>query len=236
TKLAVFPQNYELKNDTISWHFKNWEPTEDISVNFCRWLGLSFAYTYGIVGFEMPFRAERDLYFQDQNLEVQCIGDNLTYEAQLLDSLTETSYEICHRYYPEKCDEYKKADLKALWARILKDQILARHDSVEVVDEIRNADIQANISPTGYRSRHTRYSKDKKNDVTALNDVEKRNIAFLNNYLVNPTDKVITACGDEPYIASCMTEWNYEIQNPHHTGSRRIDYLSIPEKKRSLFL
>ncbi|MDQ7797677.1 MAG: hypothetical protein RDU76_01865 [Candidatus Edwardsbacteria bacterium] len=149
TKLVASPQNYELKNDTISWHFKNWEPTEDMSVNFCRWLGLSVVKKYNIDVYIDDVQNQKTIqrYFPEKNTDYRdsiikdYICGDATYIVNCLpewEYLTENKkYQIYTANHPTLSKGYyfEGTEVRSLWVYNFKTN---KKQKVADLDSLKN--------------------------------------------------------------------------------------------------
>lgn len=120
-------------DDTVTWHFTNWEPTEDITLALTRWTGYDVN--------EIPWNHYR--------LPHPYLGAEEEYTEQFLDRLVER--EVCRiaKYYPERVQTMDKAFIRSMVAEYLFYELFARHGDAFVLAPYTKANLAKYHEATG---------------------------------------------------------------------------------------
>lgn len=101
--LDINPSNYKIVNNTVEWHFLNWEPNEDISIHASR------SSSYPLEYFELTAMLHNILDIKtayEGNIRLYTLKDLQDSQAQLYDSLDR------------------------LYVKVIRNEIFARHGKV----------------------------------------------------------------------------------------------------------
>ena len=182
TQYLTFAEHAKWLSPTkVQWHFENWEPTDDIRVQFARWTGFSDAYHFV--------------------LPAHCAGAEQRYTTEMLDALVERELAPWRPAFPDEVAKCDRTAVRSLIAEVLYHEIFARHGDpfiTGIVGGPRPADVSSESGDYYYGKWHAyfqgymyhggwyRPDVKKKTKVTPdeLNETERANLAFLRGYFV----------------------------------------------------
>jgi hypothetical protein len=170
---------------TLSWHFENWTPTEEIWLQSVDWLGLPAE--------QMPYyRFLLPLYE----------GDKKAYSVEFIDSLVSRDLALAKRHFPEKVEAFDLIPLKiAICDWLLHEFYARRGDPFYVGKESASlkfgdgmiGDDQGNLYSwwQGLFGNYTprggwyqpKYGPDGGVKTSSLTQMEQQNVKFLRTYL-----------------------------------------------------
>jgi hypothetical protein len=165
----------------IQWHFENWEPKEDIVVEFLSWIGCD------------------EYYFTRFSLPQEYRGTDERYTDSTLDELVEREITPWEDAFPQRIRELDKQKLRSRIADVLYHEILARGGFHFLAQEKGELSSQDGIGLSTWSdgtvtSRWFSYfqgyglhggwyrpdrTKTREEVASELNDIEKANLVFL---------------------------------------------------------
>ncbi len=171
--------------DSISWHFENWCPSEEMWFRSVTWNGLP--------------PSDVDYYFCHLPPDYQ--GDKQPYSVELIDSLVERELKLVHQYFPEKVKSLDILVLRIAISDWLLHEIYARHgDSffagkLTSTNGVRHGFVGINNDGNLYSSWRDKFEAYRyrggwyrpEHDVVktaSLAQMEQSNVQFLSKYLV----------------------------------------------------
>jgi hypothetical protein len=125
-------------SDTLTWHFENWMPTDDIWIRHFYWLG--------------DPNDRRDVPYNPYHPWLPYRGDKEVYTEATIDNAATAELEAAREYFPEKAAAINGTAFRSLLADWLYHEIFARHgESFYLGDVIAGqpAPSEANIVVSG---------------------------------------------------------------------------------------
>jgi len=177
TKHLTYAENAKWLSPTqVQWHFENWEPTDDICVQFVRWTGINGQFRY-------PFPAHY-------------AGAEQRYTAEMLDAQVERELAPWQPVFPKEVAQCDRAAVRALIAEALYYEIFARHGDpfiTGIIGDPRPADVSSESRGYYYGKWHAYFEtsmyhggwyrpdvkKKTKVSLEELNETERANLEFL---------------------------------------------------------
>jgi len=175
--------------ESISWHFENWTPTEEIWLRSVEWVGLT------------PEGIDNYTFWLPEDY----LGATTTYSETHIDRQVERELEFAREYFPEKASTFDPLPLRVAISDWLLHEIYARHGDLFVVGGWKSGeplpagtvgDDKGNLLSSWYLrfSRYAwhggwyqprRFVKTK-----SLTKLEQTNVAFLRSHLADLREKL----------------------------------------------
>jgi len=151
--LSVEPENYSLKKNTMEWHFRDWNPINDLIIHEEEPLALSNnnrsqEWVVETAAIEIVKNLFREIRKKDPYM-----GNQRLYSAN----------DLKHRSIPENYGRF--------YVKVLRNEIFARHGR-----QFNSNDLQEVFNYQKWYKPNLNYSDD------LLNDIEKSNIKYIMAY------------------------------------------------------
>lgn len=183
-----YPEHATWKGtESVTWHFENWTPKEEIWLRSLKWIGLK-ADTVSDYQYALP-----DDY----------LGNKIAYTSQRIESLVDRELELARQYFPEKVKALDVRLLKIVVADWLLHEIYARHgDPFYLGKQAKGGKLeegtvgdtkgnlyhvwQMNFMGYGYHGGwyHCDFRPEGAVKTASLPEQERKNAEFLKAYLV----------------------------------------------------